>query len=143
MSGWSCIFSVVCVWSRVAIVLRVFSLTQLCLAWFFGQREQAFIGASFYLCLLALLGCWLLQSPVWDNEAKRKPRTPYLHVVSQVPRFPAHLPLSLHLSVFLGLSYVLCPGFYSYLVGGMDKITSTPSSRKQKFQGTIFERALG
>lgn len=116
----------------MAIVLRVFSLTQLCLAWFFGQREQAFIGAPFCLCLLALPGFWLLQSQVWDNEAKRKPSAPYLRVISKVPRSPACLPFSLHLSVFLGLPYIQHPGFLVVLHTGIGKSTSTPSSYKWK-----------
>lgn len=102
--------------------------------------------------LLGLLCFWsapvgtsklpLLQTPVWDSEAERNPgRTPlYGSLGLEVPSPSAFYSPSFR--VFLGLSYIQCPGFYLYLVGGIGNIYIYPIL-KQKFPVTIFERALG
>lgn len=103
--------------------------------------ERAGSSLGIFLCVPTGISRFLrLQSLIWDNEAKRKPRacTSVSFLGSRGPQTICLLPSTFQ--SLLDLAYIQRQGFYLYL-RRIGKIT--PSSRKQKFQGTFLGRALG
>lgn len=86
------------------------------------EREAFHWDFFFGLCLVVLLGCWILPYQEWDILGKKKVQGAHCHVVSWVLWSLVNLP-SHHLSEYIYFIFSI-HSFCLYLVGGIGKSTS-------------------